>query len=490
MSKYLPIGGSGGGDTTALENQINTVEGQVTTLENQVSDVSGIIAENPATGKVELKKGADVVAEFDETGADIPHSVRTGVGSFGLGGVFTIGSGGERVLVMDQHSSEACVFTGPCLGADGARVQVQKEFVFSSDWNFIENGSSVTYPADAVTATWQSTPAENVVLFSTAIIPLENYTGKLRYKSTLISSGEVAVQFDQDAVTLTSGTPYELFHSYPILAPAGEAVEVSITKEDGTPLSVRKGAADNSPYTSSRFRGYKTQPLFHTSYVNSSTDLFQGGRYMVDCSGGPVTLSPKTSHGMTTIEIHDYANTFSATRPCTLLIEGMSNVVITRPSASIVLYIDPEPRWLDLKTGEGGALVFGGPDIVIAPAPTIPNWDTTNPNKFVSLGEVPAGHTKLQFTFSAWNISKVCMIQLDPDGTIPRYSIFTFAMPTDSGTVSSTDLFYRLKVQLSGSSPAMRLNITSLGYTSATAYTDELNNTSGRYSLDNFKWLK
>jgi hypothetical protein len=312
---------------------------------------------NAASEKVEIWLNDDLLFQANKQGTKVMHSLETGVGSLILGGVFTIGSGGERVLVVDRQTNEAYVVGGTKLDNGGAQATVQQQLVVKQLITPVIGGSP---QPQSTAATWTEAPAGNAIIYSNTLVAAEDYTGQLSYRTTIVESGILAVSFDIDASFL-AGDEVRIDYTYPVIAPKGVQVRVEITKEDGSPLLVAQGTTFDQAYRATRLRPYDERPLYDASLISGFDTIFLGGIYIVDCTAGEANITVSRDQGMTAFRIHDFGSTFSNSNPCNLLFGGTTGTFKLRHAKDSYEFYWTGANWryIDLNSGQGGLVQDG-----------------------------------------------------------------------------------------------------------------------------------
>ena len=244
-----------------------------------------------------------------EAGAEcmvVPHSIEASVGSFVLGKAYTFGSGGGRVVAVDQLSNQSYVFGGAELDQSGETATIQNEIVLGNTVNV----SVGTETKNAIECVWTETTPSNVIVFSSVFKAAEAYSGRLTYRAFLMDKGGTeVVRFDVDGLSFVAGNDVTVPYYYPIISPKGHDVRVEIRKADGTLLKVNANA-QGVPYRSAVIRPYEERPFFDTIYVNSNTTIYRGCNVAVDTTNNPVTITIDDSCGMTACRVLDAAGKF------------------------------------------------------------------------------------------------------------------------------------------------------------------------------------
>lgn len=214
---------------------------------------------NQTTGKLELTKDADTVMALDENGAEIAHSVTTGVGSFHLGDVHSIGSANENVVFVNDITNVAWFPAWQGISKDGSTVTEPSVQVFGALTNTEPSGAVGTGNIDYVD---NITAATDITYFKLEIVPHENYKGVLVWTAIRTPSNKEVASFAVN-VDLVAGDRFALNFEYPLFVKSGQTFTVSLKKGyDGAYLRVRNGASlPATPYRRVFTRTTQNSPL-------------------------------------------------------------------------------------------------------------------------------------------------------------------------------------------------------------------------------------
>jgi hypothetical protein len=182
-------------------------------------------------------------ASIDET--FIRTAVKTGVGSFHLGEIHSIGSGGEDVVFVNEKANIAWSPVWQGTSKDGLTVikpSVRKDGTVQDIYPL---GLTHTTGAIQDYVTGLSV-AQNLKVFSVTFVPAENYSGKLTWRAVFDTDLAELSSFSQDVV-LTAGTPYKFQFKYPLSIRTTSGTSTSrIIKADETPLRVYAATNDTA----------------------------------------------------------------------------------------------------------------------------------------------------------------------------------------------------------------------------------------------------
>jgi hypothetical protein len=212
-------------------------------------------------GKLQLRKSGVLIQEQDEYGSWISTSVTTGTGSFHLGAIHSIGSGGENVLTLNSDSNIAYYPVWSGISTDGATVLNASSRHYGplliGEPNGVLSTANVNYDH-------QLNVLVNAAFFFVDIVPAENYTGKIVWRAVKSTGKEIATFTEE--VALVSGTLFRLQFRYPLWAISGQSFTLTIKKESGAALLVKAGASNTSlPYRKSGYRIFGENEVFSTS---------------------------------------------------------------------------------------------------------------------------------------------------------------------------------------------------------------------------------
>jgi hypothetical protein len=182
-------------------------------------------------------------ASIDET--FIRTAVKTGVGSFHLGEIHSIGSGGEDVVFVNEKTNLAWSPVWQGTSTDGLTVikpSVRKDGTVQDIYPLGLTHTTGTI-RDYVTGL---SVAQNLKVFSVTFVPAENYSGKLNWRAMFDTDLIELSSFSQDVV-LTAGTPYKFQFKYPLSLRTTSGISTSrIIKADETPLRVYAATNDTA----------------------------------------------------------------------------------------------------------------------------------------------------------------------------------------------------------------------------------------------------
>lgn len=195
-----------------------------------------------AEEQLELWKGATRVAMQSQDGSWFQHAVSSGVGSFHLGGVHSMGSGGENVVWLNHLADLAWFPAWQAVSMQGEADLPLTTRVHDVARSVEPNG--VLDPSGTPVAySVPFTAPQNMAVFSSDVVPAEDYSGSVLYKVHRIVPGQPNAEiasFIRDVV-FTQDTMESISFGYPLWALAGQEFEVSLTKRNGEALSFRPG---------------------------------------------------------------------------------------------------------------------------------------------------------------------------------------------------------------------------------------------------------
>lgn len=320
----------------------------------------------------------EIMAYFDETGSYFKESVSTGVGSYHLGGgasggmAHSLSSAGQNVGFKNEWSNaleDDRVFWFPAwqgLSTDGETNYDPSTLALGGMADFEPNGA--LDPAQVeVDYNFTTVITANFVVTQLQVVPTEIYTGKLKNK---IYAGGIEiystdVDVDWDVVDL--GTSRVVGYKYPYFARAGDALTLTLEKEDGTFLKVLAGATDTAiPYRTIRGRAFEDQPADgSTTTITEDRTLIAGGDYAVNTTDGPINITVNTNNTKRTFTIYDALGTFN-TNACTIEFDnGQGNAVLQTKEDAFKFYwvVTDDPgtgdgawRYIDLNYKDGGTV--------------------------------------------------------------------------------------------------------------------------------------
>jgi hypothetical protein len=179
------------------------------------------------------------IQESDEDGTEIATSVRTGVGSFHLGGVHSIGSAGQNVVFKNEFSNIAFFPLWQGQGTDGVTV-INPSTRFFSDQVVGEPNAALQAAGTPVPYTVNLTLASNVSFTKVEVMPAD----------TSATGGTWIVEFVTGNVEIariaipawTAGTLVVIPFEYPLDIRAGDSIVTRIVRKDtGALMQARPG---------------------------------------------------------------------------------------------------------------------------------------------------------------------------------------------------------------------------------------------------------
>jgi len=201
---------------------------------------------NQTNGALELWKGDEKIAEQNSDGSWFKTSLTTGVGSFHLGSVHSIGSAGQNVVFKNEVSGLAFFPVWQGQSTDGAIIIEPSSRKFAAQVIAEPNGALV--PAGTpVPYTVSLTPASNLSFTKVEVMPAD----------TAATGGEWVVEFVAgsteiarvDIPSWTAGALLSIPFEYPLDIRAGDSIVTRIIRKDtGALMQCRPGATAAVPW--------------------------------------------------------------------------------------------------------------------------------------------------------------------------------------------------------------------------------------------------
>ncbi len=199
-----------------------------------------------ATGSLQLWKGTELIATQNSDGSWFKTSLTTGVGSFHLGGVHSIGSAGQNVVFKNEVSGLAFFPLWQGQSTDGSIIIAPSSRRFAAQVIAEPNGALV--PAGTpVPYTVSFTPASNLSFTKVEVMPAD----------TAATGGAWVAEFAAGGVEIgrveipswTAGTLLSIPFEYPLDIRAGDSIVTRIIRKDtGATMQCRPGATAAAPW--------------------------------------------------------------------------------------------------------------------------------------------------------------------------------------------------------------------------------------------------
>jgi hypothetical protein len=221
-------------------------------------------------GSVRLIENDIELACFSPNGVFVPEQLTTGVASFHLGQVHSIGSALKGVIFKNKLNSDVTIPSRMRIKSNGENPQQAMNIV----WDDIEQAEPEG-EAEAGTTPYDlefSSP-DRFVAFQISSISREDYTGVLVYEIRDKASDVICYRFKNN-VNIQADEPFNMPVDYPLFNDENRVFKATLTKEDGTLLSV--ATAGGKPYTKLTLRKYTLEPLASISALNSKVDKIEG----------------------------------------------------------------------------------------------------------------------------------------------------------------------------------------------------------------------
>lgn len=281
-------GQDGADGTDGLDVQFESITARDTYFTSNPSD---LITGMPIFVHDDTADGQNVVLQQVWQGADRPSSynpatdavffqaatVRADTSSFELGDVHKITSGGENVYFENQDSDTNYFPPWQSVGDHrtpaGRTVQNRPTARTYQDLRMEEFGGAVA-ASGAVDYDVDFTLPSNESVHGVRVVAAEAYTGEINYRVDRVRvGGNINVYNHTEAVTTTVGGELELWFDVPLDGRVGTETRIRLEKPDGSLLSVRPTAADDTEaWTEVRLRGFNDDGLAYENELIVNKD--------------------------------------------------------------------------------------------------------------------------------------------------------------------------------------------------------------------------
>ncbi len=195
---------------------------------------NGSIRSKTDGGKFTLQKLIDGfwvdIQSANENETMLKTSVKTGLSSFHLGDIHSIGSAGENVIFKNQETSVCWFPVWQGISQDGVTVYDPTFRSYGPLLNLQPVGSGYLSKGALPYMTVTSF-SSNYSGYGIEFIPAEDFSGVLNWSGYFVGSGRGIVESHSFSANLTSGIPHFFQFEYPIEVRSGSIVRTEITKD-------------------------------------------------------------------------------------------------------------------------------------------------------------------------------------------------------------------------------------------------------------------
>lgn len=309
--------------------------------------------------QMDIYKNSTLIGEWDENGLWVRTEVTTGTGSFHLGEVWSLGSGGLVLPFISNLTDTAYFSPTGSVTLDGATYTAAAARVQSDLQNTEPNGSvdtsvSLDFNAEITTIN------EKICVFRFQYYPAEDYTGELRY---VVSENGLEIASFKDDVILTTGTIATETFAYPLWVGAASTLDIALYKvdDDDDYLSTYAGSTNTSiPYRKLYFREWEDYIVYHegniSDLVDNINDTFQDADginwaalknipYASEDEAGVIKIDGTTitidDDGIITAEVGAATKVAVSSEAEMLALEVIDNLyIVTRTDLATIYYLN------------------------------------------------------------------------------------------------------------------------------------------------------